>query len=51
MNDFITAINWIVTSCLGGLWHLIATYWILSIFVFISILSVIADLVSSTREQ
>lgn len=51
MSDFITAINWIVTSCLGGLWQLITTYWILAIFAFISILAFIADLVSSTREQ
>lgn len=51
MNDFIAAINWIVTSCIGGLWQLITTYWILAIFAFISILSFIADLVTSTREQ
>lgn len=51
MNDFITAISWIVTSCFGGLWHLITTYWILAIFAFISILAFIADLVTSTREQ
>lgn len=51
MSDFITAINWIVTSCIGGLWHLITSYWILAIFAFISILALIADLVTSTREQ
>ena len=51
MADFIAAINWIVTTCIGGLWQLITTYWILAIFVFISILALIADLVTSTREQ
>ena len=51
MADFITAVKWIVTSCIGGLWQLITTYWILAIFAFISILGFIADLVSSTREQ
>ena len=51
MADFIFAINWIVTTCIGGLWQLITTYWILAIFVFISILALIADLVTSTREQ
>ena len=51
MNEFITAINWIVTSLLNGLFKLICTYWIMSIFTFIAILKCIADLVRSTREQ
>lgn len=51
MNEFITAINWIVSSLLNGLFNLICTYWIMSIFTFIAILKFIAELVRSTREQ
>lgn len=51
MSDFITAVNWIVNSCLSELWHLICSYWVIAIFVLIGIIGCIADLVTSTREQ
>ena len=51
MNEFITAISWIVSSLLNGLFKLICTYWIMSIFTFIAILKCIAELVRNTREQ
>ena len=51
MNEFITALNWIVTSLLNGIFQLICTYWVMSIFTFIAILKCIADLVRNTREQ
>ena len=51
MNEFIAAINWIVSSLLNGIFQLICTYWIMSIFTFIAILKCIAELVRNTREQ
>ena len=51
MNDFITAVYWIVNTCLTELWQLVISYWIIAIFVLIGIIGAIASLVTFTREQ
>lgn len=38
-------------SMLGDLWDLITDYWILSVFVLITVLGFIVDLVKRSREK
>ena len=51
MNDFITAIIWIINTVMGSVWDLIVGSWLLSLIALISIVGLIAELVISSRSK
>lgn len=50
MDDFLLVIDWFY-DLFKSIWSLIASNWLLSVFVLIGVIGLVVDIVNSSRSQ
>lgn len=50
MSDFLLVIDWIY-DLFTSIWTLIASNWLLSVFILIGVIGMVVDIVNSSRSQ